>query len=341
MPEPLPASMRAAAFVGAGRVEIEERLVPQPDPGEVLVRVSACALCGTDREGFERGASVIPGHEIAGTLVRGGPDEEEPAEPTPGVIYLIESCGSCFACRAGSTNMCLRRRGMYGLTAPGGFAEYLTVRSNCFLPVSASMPPDRATAVLDLFGTTRHALLRAGAGMPVSLAVVGCGPIGLGAIAVALASGVERVYASDVSAYRLELAARLGAITIDATASDTVEQLLEMEADGCEVVIEAAGLSQTQRQAIEMAAAGGRVIIVAHSRGTLELKTSMDLIRREISLAGSEYFPLSEFAETHAMVADGRLDPDPILTHRFPLDHLQDACDEFFAGATGKVVVHP
>jgi threonine dehydrogenase-like Zn-dependent dehydrogenase len=152
---------------------------------------------------------------------------------------------------------------------------------------------------------------------------------------------VERVYASDVSSYRIALAARLGAKTIDATEGDTVEQLLGIEADGCEVVIEAAGLPQTQRQAIEMTASGGRVMIVAHSRGALELHTSMDLIRREITLSGSEYFPLSEFAETHAMVADGRLDPEPIITHRLPLDRLQEACDEFFAGATGKVVVHP
>jgi threonine dehydrogenase-like Zn-dependent dehydrogenase len=130
-------------------------------------------------------------------------------------------------------------------------------------------------------------------------------------------------------------------VTVDAGAADTVEAIRALEPEGCEVVIDAAGLSRTQRQGMQIAAPGGRVMIVAHSRDTLELTTSTDLIQREISLIGSEYFPIAEFADTHALVADGRLDPAPILTHDFALEDLQEACDEFFAGATGKVVVHP
>jgi threonine dehydrogenase-like Zn-dependent dehydrogenase len=158
---------------------------------------------------------------------------------------------------------------------------------------------------------------------------------------VAGAAGVERIYAADVSAVRLGLAARLGAVTVDAGGADTVEQIRGLEPDGCEVVVDAAGLSLTQRQSIEIAAAGGRVMIVAHSGETLELRTSTDLIQREISLIGSEYFPLGEFADTHALLTEGRLDPTPILTHDFALDDLQQACQQFFAGETGKLVVHP
>jgi threonine dehydrogenase-like Zn-dependent dehydrogenase len=230
---------------------------------------------------------------------------------------------------------------MYGLSVAGGFAEYVVVRADCFLPVDPALPLDRATSLLDLFGTTRHALLRSGPKTPESLAVIGCGPIGLGAIAGGFAVGVQRIYAADVSAFRLELAGRLGAVRIDAAASDTVEAIRALEPDGCEVVIEAAGLSLTQRQAIAAARPGGRVMIVAHSRDVLELKTSADLIQREISVIGSEYFPIGEFEGTHELVASGRLDPGPLLTHDFVLDDLQDACDEFFAGETGKVVIHP
>jgi threonine dehydrogenase-like Zn-dependent dehydrogenase len=82
-------------------------------------------------------------------------------------------------------------------------------------------------------------------------------------------------------------------------------------------------------------------MIVAHSRDVLELRTSTDLIQREISVIGSEYFPIGEFEGTHALVVSGRLDPGPILTHDFALDDLQVACDRFFAGETGKVVIHP
>jgi propanol-preferring alcohol dehydrogenase len=332
--------MRAAAFLGDGRVEVRECPIPELGAGMVLIRVSACALCGTDRHGFEHGSAVVPGHEIAGAVVLCGPQADIDIG-TEGVVYLVEFCGDCFACRNGSTNMCLNRRAMYGLTVPGGFAEYVTVRADCFLPVASSFSPSRATTLLDLFGTTRHALLRYGTDVPRCLAVVGCGPIGLGAVAVGQAMGIERIYASDVAPYRLELAAGLGAVTIDASLVNTVEQLHTMETDGCDVVIEAAGLSHTQRQAIAMAAPGGRVMIVAHSRGTLELQTSTDLIRREISLVGCEYFPIGEFGGTHALVTDGGLDPDPILTHSFPLEGLKEACDSFFSGTTGKVVIHP
>jgi threonine 3-dehydrogenase len=332
--------MRAAAFAGGGRVEIRQVPVPQPGSGEVLVEVRACALCGTDRVGFESGSAVIPGHEIAGVVVRGGPDVDLP-ERAAGVVYLVEFCGACASCRAGSTNMCLERTGMYGLSVAGGFAEYLVVRADCFLPIEPSLPFDRATSLLDLFGTTRHALLRSGVDVSESLAVIGCGPIGLGVIAVGFAIGVERIYASDVSNFRLKLAAELGAVTIDATQVDTVGAIRALEPDGCEVVVEAAGLALTQQQAIASAAPGGRVMIVAHSRDVLEVRTSTDLIQQEISLIGSEYFPIGEFEGTHALVASGRLDPGPLLTHDFALGDLQAACDEFFGGDTGKVVIHP
>jgi propanol-preferring alcohol dehydrogenase len=332
--------MRAAAFTGGGRAEIREVPAPEPGPGEVLIEVRACALCGTDRTGFESGSAVTPGHEIAGVVVRGGPGVDLP-QGACGVVYLVEFCAACASCRAGSTNMCLDRTGMYGLSVAGGFAEYVVVRADCFLPVEPSLPFDRATSLLDLFGTTRHALLRSGPKVPESLAVIGCGPIGLGAIAVGFAIGVERIYASDVSNFRLKLAAELGAVTIDATQVDTVEAIRALEQDGCEVVVEAAGLALTQRQALAAARPGGRVMIVAHSRDVLELRTSTDLIQREISVIGSEYFPIGQFEGTHALVAGGRLDPGPLLTHDFALDDLQAACDEFFAGETGKVVIHP
>jgi threonine 3-dehydrogenase len=333
--------MRAATFVGGGRVEIEQRPRPEPGPGELLVEVRACALCGTDRTGFERGSTVVPGHEIAGTVARSGPGSDPLPEGTAGVVYLVEFCSVCSACGSGSTNMCLNRGGMYGLTVAGGFAEYAVVRSDCFLPVDPTLSFAHATTLLDLFGTTRHALLRSGRIPPASLAILGCGPIGLGAIAVGSAMGIERIYAADVSRYRLDLAGKLGAVTIDPSTLETVEAIRALEPEGCEVVIEAAGLSVTQRQAIAVAAPGGRVVIVAHSRDKLELTTSTDLIQREISLIGSEYFPIEEFEDTYALLAGGQLDPNPILTHSYALDDLQDACDAFFSGETGKVVIHP
>jgi threonine 3-dehydrogenase len=333
--------VRAARFVGGGRVEIVELPVPEPGPGEVLVRVDACALCGTDRHALEHGAPVTPGHETAGEVVETGPGVDAPRTGTRGVVYLVDFCGACAACRRGWTNICLDRRRMYGFDAPGGFADYQVVRAGCFLPVDRRVRPGQATALLDLLGTAGHALRRAGPATPRRVLVLGCGPIGLGALAMAAALGVAERYGVDLAGDRLELAERLGAVPVDAARTDPVAFLRAAVPDGFDVVVEAAGRTETQRQALELAGPGGRVLVVAHNPRPLELRTSIDLIQREVALVGSEYFPVAELAANQALLLDGRVDPGPLLTHRFPLEELGAACDAFWSGRTGKVLIEP
>jgi threonine 3-dehydrogenase len=332
--------MLAARFVGGAAVTLEERPVPTPGAGEVLVRVDACALCGTDVHAYRRGSDVVPGHETAGTVVALGDGIDEPAIGVAGVVYLVDFCGSCYSCRHGWTNLCTDRRRMYGFTAPGGFAEYLVVRAACFLPVGDGVGADAATALLDLFGTTAHAFRRAG-GTASAVGVLGCGPIGLGAIAVARAVGARRVHAVDVAPYRLKLAERIGAMPLDARDGDVVDRILDAEPDGCDVVIEAAGQRETQRQAIDIAAPGGRAVFVAHGAEPLELWAHADLIARERSLVGAEYFPIGEFERVRRLMARGLLDPTPLQTHRFPLERIDEACRTFWRGESGKVLVGP
>ena len=365
--------MLAARFLGGGRVAVEERPVPEPRPGEVLVRVGACALCGSDRAAFRDGSPVTPGHETAGEVAAVGQGVTGVGVGARGVVYLVDYCGSCAACRHGWTNVCLARRRMYGFDAPGGLAEYQAVAAHCFLPVDPRLPADLATTLLDLFGTTAHALRRvglavaggvrgtpegcpggsggvrgtpgcpaeSGGALVASLAVLGCGPVGLGALAVAGALGVPERYGVDLVDRRLAMAERLGAVPVDAGAGDPVAAVRARRPDGCDVVVEAAGRATTQRQAIELAGPGGRVAIVAHSAEPLELRTSADLIRREVSLVGAEYFPVAELAANAELVAAGRLDPTPLVTDRFPLVEVEQAYHAFWSGRTGKVVVTP
>src|SRR3712207_2742808 len=111
--------MIVACFRGSGRIELEERPVPQPGPTEVLVKVDSCALCGTDRHAYVHGSDVVPGHEMSGSVVAAGDRVRHVAEGDRGVVYLVDYCGECYACLAGWTNMCTRRRRMYGFTADG------------------------------------------------------------------------------------------------------------------------------------------------------------------------------------------------------------------------------
>jgi propanol-preferring alcohol dehydrogenase len=200
------------------------------------------------------------------------------------------------------------------------------------LPIDDSVALDVATALLDLLGTTHHAFKRAGHPSPATVGVIGCGPIGLGAIAVARARGIDEIYAVDVSDYRLRLAETLGARPVDGAAEDPVESVLARQPDGCDVVIEAAGLSTTQREAI---------VLVAHNRQPTEVWTLDDLIVRERSLVGSEYFPIGEFGDVQSLLTSNKVDPAPLLTHRFSLEEIDDAFQCFFSGQSGKVLVQP
>jgi threonine 3-dehydrogenase len=333
--------MLAARFIGQAQVRIEERPVPTAGPGEILIKVDSCALCGSDRHGWSSGADVTPGHETSGTVVATGEGVAEPVPGTTGVVFLVDPCGACPSCRSGSPNRCLRKRAMYGFTAPGGLAEYIAVRANCFLPVAPEIPLDSSTALLDLFGTTSHAFrLSQWPGMR-SVLVIGCGPIGLGAITVANAEGASHVVASDMSRDRLELARTAGAVVVDASAPESSTAMRDTVPDGFDVVIEAAGHPSAQRQALDLVAAGGVCVFIAHGAAPLELHPSADLIAREITVVGAEYFRPDEFPENHERVRAGTWDPSPLITHTFTLERTGDACEVFFSGASGKVLVRP
>jgi len=332
--------MRAARFVGGRRIELQELPVPEPGAGEVLVKVDSCALCGTDRRSYETGTAVVPGHEVSGTIAALGQGATH-ALDARGVVYLVGYCGSCYACRSGATNICLDKQKMYGFDTDGGYAEYVKVRAECFLPVSPDVPLDLATSLLDLYGTSGHAFRRAGLRHGDTVAVMGCGPIGLGAISMAGALGAGEVCATDLAPDRLALADSLGATALDAAGGDAVAAALALHPDGFDVVIEAAGTTATQAGAVALTAPGGTTAFVAHNQQPLLVDTLSELIQREKTLLGSEYFAVSEFGVNHALLVSGRLDPAPLITHRFPLESIQEAFDLFMAGRGGKVLVQP
>jgi threonine 3-dehydrogenase len=333
--------MRAMHWPGNSRVEIVEVPIPVPGPGEILLRVEACALCGSDRRGFREGSSVVPGHEIAAVVEALGPGLTEPTPGVHGVVFLVRSCGECQSCETDSPNRCLDRLGMYGFTEDGGFADHVVVAARSFLPIPAHVRAEAATSLLDLFGTTAHALRGAKGNPPPTLMIVGCGPIGLGAIAVARAMGIPQQAAVDVVPSRLKIAQRLGATTYDISGEAGAAPLIDQRGGMSDLVLEAAGTQAARHLAIKLAAPGGTVVMVAHGGDPLDLAVSEELIEREISLVGSEYFRPDEFAENLEMIIDGRLDPTALITHRFALDEAGEACRVFFGGKSGKVVVCP
>lgn len=146
-----PRTVLAPRFVGDRRVESWERPVPSPGDGELLLEVRANAICGTDRELWERGSSVTPGHEAAGVVSSAGAGTTTPVG-TLGVVYLMDFCGACRSCLGGYTNQCLAKRADMGFDRDGGYGPYELVHETNFFPVDEAMDPADATLLLDVMG---------------------------------------------------------------------------------------------------------------------------------------------------------------------------------------------
>jgi threonine 3-dehydrogenase len=323
-------------FAGEGEITFGERVVGDPGPGELLVQVRANAICGTDREQYLKGSEVTPGHEAAGVVAARGRDTSV-SEGTPGVVFLMDYCGTCRSCMLGLTNQCLAKRADMGFTHDGGFGPYEVVHESNFFPVGTDLKPSEATLLLDVMGTSGHAIARARLVRPdvESAYIAGAGPIGLGLLTMCkVIFGHDfPVRMSDISPWRLDLARSLGAETIDARDGEALREMQQID-----VAFDSTG-KQVARQAA-IAALGQRGVLVCVGHGeTVTLDVSRDLIAAERAVMGSEYFRYQELPNNLELLRDNRDYLTRIITHEVDIADIGNAFSLFFAGETGKVVV--
>jgi threonine 3-dehydrogenase len=342
-PSPVEIPNRALAprFIGGRRIDVWEREVPRPGPGELLLAVRANAICGTDRNQWDEGSDVVPGHEAAGIVVAAGEGTATPIG-TPGVIFLMDFCGDCRSCRAGATNQCFAKRADMGFTRDGGYGPYELIHETNFFPVPDDLPLAEATLLLDVMGTTGHAIDRARLLVPEirSVAVSGAGPLGLGFTVVArLLLGPEvPVVIADVQPARLALVEELGGRTVDLRQRSLAEGLRLHGLVDVDVAIDTAGRAVSRRALLDATAKRGVLVCVGHGED-LALTVSEDLIAPERGILGSEYFRVDGFPRSLALLLAHRAELTRIISHRLPVTELAQAFELFMSGATGKVVV--
>lgn len=338
---PLPHHAPAPQFLGARKVGAWEREVPRPGSGELLLAVRANAICGTDRHQYEVGSDIVPGHEAAGVVVAAGDGTTSPIG-TPGVVYLMDYCGSCRSCHAGATNQCLAKRADMGFTRDGGYGPYELVHETNFFAVPAELPLVEATLLLDVMGTTGHAIGRARLVTPDprAIAIGGAGPLGLGILVMArLLLGPDvPVVIGDVQAARLALVESLGGRGVDLTTRSFAEGLKGHGMSEVDLAVDTAGRTASRRALLDMIARRGVLVCIGHGQG-LEIDVSADLIAPERSILGSEYFRYDELAGNLALLLASREEFRALITHRFPIAELPRALELFMSGTTGKVVV--
>ena len=350
----LPDTMRALRKVqDAQGAELVELPVPGPGPGEALIQVLAASICGTDLHIYrwDRWAASrirVPmtfGHEGAGRVVAVGPEVHH---LEVGSFVSIEThlfCGHCGTCRAGRLHICENLR-IVGVDTEGTFAEYVVVPASNAWEVDRKIAPDVAS-ILEPFGNAVHSVFAAGEGSDLatsSVAVVGCGPIGLFAIGIARAAGAPQVLAIEPNDYRLGLAKQMGAdVLIDPSREDPVAAALHAtEGHGVDVVLEMSGVGPAIAQGTQMLARGGRMSLLGLPTKAVSLDLTDQVIFKEARLfgiTGRELF--RTWQQTSTLIATGMVDVAPVITHRFPLEQHEEAFDVVASGGAGKVVLLP
>lgn len=340
--------MKALQLVAHGR-PLEERSVDPgpPAPGEVLVEVGAVGICHSDvhyRTG-PMGPRTLPmtlGHEVAGTVVAVGHDEDEARIGERVCLHYQTFCGACRWCRAGSEQLCEQGR-MLGNSLPGGYAEFVVIPSVNAVALPESIPFEHGAVMMCSSATSLHALRRARLGPDESVAVFGCGGLGMSAVQLARALGAGTVYAVDRNPERLELAATFGAVPIDAT-GDAVDLIRSATGGaGVDVSLEVIGSGATMRQALDVLGKQGRAAIVGLSTDVIPVAPYGDLVGREAELIGVCDHLLAEIPELLGFYEAGKLRLDRIVGHSVPLeaDAVNEVMDrmERFGGAVRTVIV--
>lgn len=327
--------------------------VPEPRPGEseVLIRIKATSLCGTDAHIYRwdewaqqriRPPRII-GHELCGEIIELG---QGVTSVSVGDYVAAEShltCGVCFQCRTGQAHVCKNYR-ILGIDVDGSYAEYVVLPERVLWITSREIPPELACAQEPLGNAVYAALVENLAGR--SVLISGCGPSGLFAAGVARTSGASMIIATDVSGYRLGLAKQMGVDhALDAKA-ESPESLATMIRDithgeGIDAALEMSGDPTALHLAFRAVKNGGRVSLFGIPKGQVSFDLPNEIIFKGIRVYGVTGRRLFDTWYRIAGLFKAGLDIRPVMTHQFPLSDFAKGFDLIETGQCGKVVLIP
>ena len=350
--------MRGAFMTAVGEVEVRETDPPVLDPAGAILKVEACGICGTDARTFFNGDPRAPtpwilGHEPVGVLEEVGPDAELPGGVKPGDrVFLgsILTCGQCRYCTDGFQNLCDDHL-LYGYDPfPGAFADYAAVppiATKNLIPLPPDLTPDLAT-VADPFACALNGIEVLDIRIGDTVVILGSGPIGCWQAVMARDRGAGRVYLSDVSKDRLDMALEIVGRFVDdawvAGGEGAVSEVLDRTGGvGAERISVAAPSKQAQQTALEMAAKRARVVYFAGlpKHDPVSPLDMNQLHYKELSVLGAYGATHRQYRLTMEYLDRRHDDLAAVVTHRFPLDRIAEGFDAIRSGAGLKVVIEP
>jgi len=338
-------TMKAAVFHGQGDLRVEERPVPEPGPGEALLRIKYCGICGSDLEAYRYGLyepGIVIGHEIAAEVAAVGPGVAGLAPGDRVTSNDIVPCGECRYCRTGRVSICDAVT-MPGVTCDGGFAEYMTVAARALyrLPDGVS---DLQAALTDPSSNALHAVNRSGLRLGDRVLVIGAGPIGLLIVQAALLAGARRVFVAEMNATRRCLAREMGASEVINPEVDNLDLAVAdlTEDQGADVVFCASGSPGAMASTFTLVRKGGVVVPV----GICEQPVAADflsLVMNELDYRGT-YASYDEYGLALDLMAQGRWRTEPLVSAVIPLEQIVAEGFEVLlqpGAAAAKILVRP
>jgi threonine dehydrogenase-like Zn-dependent dehydrogenase len=343
-------TMTGALLPGNRQVELRQFPVPEPGHGQVLLKMRASTICGSDiraiyREHLGTGAeayqNVIAGHEPCGEVVALGPGTKRLAVGDRVVVYHICGCGQCDECHQGYEIGCHSPlRAAYGWQRDGGHADYLLAEERSCLALPDELSFVDGACVACGFGTAYEGLLRARLSGNDRLFIAGLGPVGLAAAMIGRAMGASTVVGTDIAPQRRALAEDLGvfdaALAADESAVDAARGLADGR--GYEVTLDASGSGAGRATALELTRDWGRCVFIGEG-GRVDFEVSRLLIHRQVTLHGSWVTSLRHMEDLLDRLVRWNVRPERVVTHTFPLDRAAEAYEVADGGAAGKVAI--
>jgi threonine 3-dehydrogenase len=347
-------TMRAIRKLGRepGLTLVDDVPIPEPGPHDVKIQVEATSVCGTDLHIYRWDEwsqhrikpPLTLGHEFAGTVVAVGEDVEE---IRTGDFVSAEShvtCGTCFQCRTGQAHMCPRTQ-ILGVDRDGAFAEYVVVPASVIWRNDRSKIPPEIATLQEPFGNAVFATLAHE--LPgQTVAVFGCGPIGLFAIAIARASGAAKVFASDINTYRLQLAKKMGANFLYNPKAETLgaqEWFLQQNGGaGVDIALEMSGSPEGIANTFRVVRNGGRVSLFGIPAKAVELDVAENIIFKNLTVLGLNGRKIFEtWYRTRWLLESGVVDLHPLITLEVPLEEYEEAFTRLASGKACKIILRP
>jgi threonine dehydrogenase-like Zn-dependent dehydrogenase len=349
----MPIEMKAAYLPGDSTVEIRTVSIPEAGHGEVLLRVMASTICGSDirciyhehlGKGPEGYQGVIAGHEPAGQIVEKGPGCRSFKVGDRVIVYHISGCGICNDCRRGYMISCTNSqfRRAYGWQRDGGMAEFMIAEEKDLVRLPDQLSFADGAQVACGFGTVYEGLQKIGICGNDAVLITGLGPVGLAAGALSRKLGAEKIIGIDMLPERLELARTLGVCDVTLSAGpENVSQVRELTGGhGVERAVECSANAQARATAIRATRKWGKIVMVGEG-GTVTFNPSPDMIHDQKTIYGSWVTSTWLMEELVERLVRWNLHPEDIITHRMPLEQAGEAYALMASGRCGKVAVCP